>query len=134
MLCHAVPSSMCREPRRDTLGKAQGAAGWSTPGTLSQGQEMHGQASSDGCSPSGMGERQLSFKGLTPPLTSPSQQPGPATLPLSRASPVHRTTHSGLPESSLLSGDFSSARSCDCSLKGKAFLAEGDIKFSQYRQ
>lgn len=42
--------------------------------------------------------------------------------------------HSGLPESFSLPGDFSSARSCDCSLKGKAFLAEGDINFSLYQQ
>lgn len=76
--------------------------------------------------------------GLAPLLTAPSQQPGP--LPRSPAAGSALCTElvlamrSGLPGSFLLPGDFSAVRSYDCSLKGRAFLAEGDIKLSLYKQ
>lgn len=65
-------------------------------------------------------------------------QPHPSSLVHCYAAPCAQSlmlaTQSGLPRSFLLPGDFSAVRSYDCSLKGRALLAEGDVTFSLYKQ
>lgn len=133
-----MPSSLCREPEPATLGNSQQ---WSR---LEQIWDLE-SGSGDVWPGTGMAEApQAWVKGSSPVRRAGPTAPSPIPAAWSCHSAPQRgwpsaqswkfATHSGLPESFLLPGDFSSARSCDCSLKGRAFLAEGDIKFSLYQQ
>ena len=122
-----------------TLGKSQrwGRSRWSRD--LESGSRRRLARHRHGCSPSGTGEGQLPREGGWPRCS----QPHPSSLvhwyaALQHVRPCAQSpmlaTQSGLPGSFLLPGDFSAVRSYDCSLKGRALLAEGDIKFSLYKQ